>query len=223
MLITGFTTGFVNVKYKIASAKPKTVWTALTKGDLKKAAESLWDMVRPRPQTWADLKKEFAALPQSGGGTDLGTGKVIVQPSTEKVVPNYGKNATVLPDMEKKMVQLVNQEREKAGLKPLQVDSTLTSLAEKKSIDMAVKGYLSHKSPTYGFPEDMVANAGVTYRICGENLAGSQTVEKAHEALMKSPGHRANILRPEFTHIGVGIVASDRYGLLVTELFIQAK
>lgn len=182
----------------------------MTKGDLKKAAESLWDMVRPRPQTWASLKNEFKTPPEFVSSSSSG-------------LPRYGKNGTVLPDLEKEMVKLVNQERKKAGLKPLQVDPRLTTLAEKKAAEMAVKGYLSHKSPTYGFPEDMVTNAGIAWRMCGENLAGNQTLEKAHEALMNSPGHRANILRPEFTHIGIGVVASDKYGLQISQLFIQAK
>ena len=198
------------MKYKIASAKPKTVWTALTKGDFKKAAESLWDMVRPRPQTWTSFKEEFYTLPESTA-------------DVRAYLPKYGKNGTVLPDLEKEMVKLVNQERKKAGLKPLQVDPRLTALAEKKAADMALKEYFSHKSPTYGFPEDMVTNAGITWRMCGENLARNRTVEDAHKALMNSEGHRANILRPEFTHIGIGVVASDTYGLLVTEIFIQAK
>lgn len=219
MLITGFTTGFVNVKYGITSAKPESVWVALKKGDLKKAAESLWDMVRPRPQTWADLKKEFDTPPQSATGSDLAT----AQSPIRNAVPNYGKNGTALPEMEKKMVQLVNQERKKAGLQTLEVDPRLTELARKKSADMAVNGYFNHKSPTYGWVWDMLDKAGIAYQLCGENIAGDQTVDEAHEALMESKGHRENILRPEFTHIGIGIVASDKYGLLVTQIFMTPQ
>lgn len=118
------------------------------------------------------------------------------------------------------MVDLVNQERAKAGLAPLKVDLTLVRLARLKSQDMIDKNYFDHNSPTYGSPFDMMRNAGITYRYAGENLAGNQSVEAAHNALMNSPGHRANILKPEYTDIGIGIVQGGPYGLMITQMFI---
>ncbi len=122
---------------------------------------------------------------------------------------------------EQQMVNLVNQERTKNGLSPLIVDFEVVRVAGIKSQDMADNNYFSHNSPTYGSPFDMMKNFGISYLQAGENLAGNSTVEKAHTALMNSSGHRQNILSSNFTHIGIGIRASDKYGYLYTQLFIS--
>lgn len=119
------------------------------------------------------------------------------------------------------MVKLVNEERAKVGLAPLVIDSRLVELARKKSADMIKNGYFSHISPTYGSPFDMMKAAGISYRMAGENIAGAPSVDRAHVALMNSPGHRANILNPNFTHIGIGIVDGGPYGKMFTQMFVQ--
>lgn len=121
---------------------------------------------------------------------------------------------------EQAMVNLVNQERAKAGLKPLAVDMRLVSLARQKSQDMITNNYFSHQSPTYGSPFDMMRKAGVTYRTAGENLAGASTVQQAHSGLMNSSGHRANILNASYTHIGIGVIRGGRYGAMWTQMFV---
>lgn len=121
---------------------------------------------------------------------------------------------------EQKMFNLINQERASQGLKPLQIDLTLVKLARLKSQDMIDKNYFSHQSPTYGSPFDMMKAYGVSYRWAGENLAGAPTVESAHRNLMNSPGHRANILKSEFTHVGIGIIDGGPYGKMFTQMFI---
>ncbi len=124
---------------------------------------------------------------------------------------------------ENKMLELMNAERKKAGLKPLENDMRLVDLSRKKSKDMIDKNYFGHTSPTYGTPFDALKNNGITYRYAGENLAGAPTVERAHTGLMNSPGHRANILNPNFTHIGIGIVDGGPYGKMYTQTFIGIK
>ncbi|BAF60352.1 Uncharacterized protein PTH_2171 [Pelotomaculum thermopropionicum SI] len=126
----------------------------------------------------------------------------------------------ILTADEQKMVDLVNQERVKAGLKPLVVDERLVKSARAKSQDMVDKNYFAHTSPSGVTPWDLMKAQGVTYRYAGENLAGNQTVERAHEALMNSPGHRENILNPNYTHIGIGIVRGGPYGAMFTQHFI---
>jgi uncharacterized YkwD family protein len=118
------------------------------------------------------------------------------------------------------MVTLVNQERAKAGLKPLAVDMRLVKLARMKSQDMINKKYFGHQSPTYGSPFDMMKREGITYRTAGENLAGASTVTRAHDLLMQSSGHRKNILNPAFTHIGIGVIKGGPYGTMFTQMFI---
>jgi len=121
---------------------------------------------------------------------------------------------------EQEMLNLVNQERTKAGLKPLTVDMRLVKLARMKSQDMIAKKYFGHQSPTYGSPFDMMKREGITYKTAGENLAGASAVKRAHDLLMQSEGHRRNILNPSFTHIGIGIVKGGPYGMMFTQMFI---
>jgi len=125
-----------------------------------------------------------------------------------------------LTSMEQKMVNLVNQERAKAGLQQLKVDMPLVKLARKKSQDMIDHGYFGHTSPTYGSPFDMMKNAGVKYYTAGENLAGAGSVESAHSMLMASSGHRANILNSKYNHLGVGVANGGPYGNMFTQLFV---
>jgi uncharacterized YkwD family protein len=121
---------------------------------------------------------------------------------------------------EQQMLNLVNGERAKAGLGALKADLTLTKLARLKSQDMINRNYFSHESPTYGSPFAMMKSFGVTYNTAGENLAGNSTVSAAHTALMNSPGHRANILKSSFTHVGIGIVKGGQYGMMFTQMFV---
>lgn len=124
---------------------------------------------------------------------------------------------------EQKMLELINAERKKAGLQPLAVDMRLVTISRLKSKDMIDKNYFSHTSPTYGSPFDALKANGVTYRYAGENLAGASTVERAHTNLMNSPGHRANILNPNYNYVGIGIVDGGPYGKMFTQTFIGTK
>ena len=113
---------------------------------------------------------------------------------------------------ENKVLDLVNVERQKAGLSPLKMDETLRNVARTKSQDMQTNHYFDHNSPTYGSPFDMMKKFGVSYTMAGENIAmGQKTPEEVVTAWMNSPGHRANILKPGYTFIGVGYVANGNY------------
>ena len=136
---------------------------------------------------------------------------------TAKPTQNPGQSSGYqLSAEEQKMIQLVNQERQKAGVSPLTIDPELSRVARIKSQDMKDNGYFSHTSPTYGSPFDMMKSFGITYRTAGENIALNSSVEGAHTSLMNSEGHRENILNSSFTHIGIGIVDGRYY----TQMFI---
>jgi len=124
---------------------------------------------------------------------------------------------------EQKMLDLVNAERKKAGLAPLAIDMRLVNISRLKSKDMIDNNYFSHTSPTYGSPFDALKANGISYRYAGENLAGASTVERAHTNLMNSPGHRANILNPNYNYVGIGIVDGGPYGKMFTQTFIGTK
>lgn len=115
------------------------------------------------------------------------------------------------------LVTWINQARAERHLAPLASDPRLDSLAEAHSADMATWGYFSHQSPTTGTVEDRAATAGVRWRALGENIAFNQSTRAAHEALMRSPGHYANITGA-YRSVGVGIVRSGD-GVYVTEVF----
>ncbi len=121
---------------------------------------------------------------------------------------------------EQRMLDLINTERAKKGLSPLKANLQLTQVARTKANDMIVKKYFSHNSPTYGSPFDMMKKFGVSYRTAGENLAGASNVDTAHTNLMNSPGHRANILNPNFKEIGIGVLSGSQYGKIFVQMFI---
>jgi len=124
----------------------------------------------------------------------------VVQPPSNTSNEKHALSATEI-----QMVQMVNEERVKAGVKPLEVDVNLAYVARIKSKDMSDNNYFSHTSPTYGSPFDMMRSFGISYRGAAENIAKSYSLQSAHTGLMNSEGHRRNILNPNLTHIGIGI------------------
>lgn len=128
-------------------------------------------------------------------------------------------NAPAQPALEQQMLELVNQERAREGLAPLRADPELTEVARAHSRDMLARGYFSHGSPEGKDALARMRDARVSYLAAGENLAHAPTLAQAHQGLMKSPGHRANILRPAFGRVGIGIVDAGRHGLMVTQNF----
>jgi uncharacterized protein YkwD len=123
------------------------------------------------------------------------------------------------PDLEKQMLDLVNQERQAAGLKPLEPDPELTEVARAHSADMFARGYFAHDTPEGISPFDRIRAAKVHFTTAGENLALAPTLSIAHTGLMNSPGHRANILRPEFGRVGIGVMDGGMRGLMVSQEF----
>lgn len=148
---------------------------------------------------------------------------VIDKDSAKPVVDNNSpkKESTSVTPNEDELIRYINAERVKNNLNPLKVDSELVNVARLKSTDMIEKNYFSHYSPTYGSPFNMLKKFNIKYLSAGENIAYNSSIKGAHEAFMNSPGHRANILNSNYTHVGVGIKESPKYGKMITELFIQ--
>ncbi|NUP22729.1 MAG: stress protein, partial [Streptomyces sp.] len=118
------------------------------------------------------------------------------------------------------VVDLTNRERARAGLRPLSVDPVLTTAAQAHSADMVARAFYSHTSPEGSQPWDRAASAGSTRRSIGENIAcGQRSPAEVVEGWMNSPGHRANILKPDFTHIGIGFAGGGPAGTYWTQLF----
>src|SRR3989338_6998941 len=110
--------------------------------------------------------------------------------------------AAVLPGV---LTALTNEERQDLSLPPLTENELLTKAAVLKAEDMAEKGYFAHTSPDGKSPWYWLAEVGYSYKSAGENLAvnffESSDVSRAW---MNSPTHRANIVKENYTEIGIG-------------------
>lgn len=120
---------------------------------------------------------------------------------------------------EEQMLALVNADRAKAGLEPLAMDEKIREAARAHSIDMAKNGYFSHYDLTNKTPADRLNDFQVKFTFVGENIALAPTVELAEIGFMNSEKHRDNILTPEFTRVGLGIIDTGSYGRMVTQNF----
>ena len=115
-----------------------------------------------------------------------------------------------------------NRERRERGLKQLKEDPALNAAARFHARQMLVKGFFDHKDPSGDGPVDRVKRfAKRRYLIVGENIAaGFESTGAVCRGWMKSPGHRANILRQSFTRIGGGYASGDsEYGRYYVQVF----
>lgn len=93
-------------------------------------------------------------------------------------------------------------------------------IAQRKSNEMVEENYFLHTSPTYGTPFEMMKNFGITYKTAGENIAGNTTMKKVVDSWMNSETHRKNILSNSYNYIGIGVTKSERYGYIVSAMFV---
>lgn len=122
-------------------------------------------------------------------------------------VPSGDSLLSKAPVYEKKVLELVNQERAAQGLNPLAWADDLADVARAHSKDMEQRRFFDHMNPSGFSPFDRMENAGITYFMAAENIAAGQgTPAAVMESWMNSPGHRANILNPELKELGVGYV-----------------
>ncbi|MGW7132492.1 CAP domain-containing protein [Streptomyces bobili] len=125
-----------------------------------------------------------------------------------------------LAGTEAEVIDRTNRERARAGLRPLAADPLLATAARAYSTDMAARSFYSHISPEGSQPWDRASAAGSARRTIGENIAcGQRSPSEVVEGWMNSPGHRANILKPAFTHIGVGFAGGGPSATYWTQLF----
>src|SRR3989344_6156462 len=123
------------------------------------------------------------------------------------------------PETEKDMLELVNRERAKLGLDILKADNPLRNVGRAHCLDMFKRSYFSHYTPEKKSPFDRMKAANIQYLIAGENLAYAPNVEIAHQGLMNSPGHKENILRPEFGKLGLGVIDGGLSGKMFCQEF----
>jgi|SRR3989344_5119973 len=147
-------------------------------------------------------------------------------PRTRTSLTSTPKPLTVSAQIENRLIVLTNTERTKNNLPPFQATAALTSLAREHSQDMATNNYFSHTDLTGGSPSDRATKAGISNKelpdgsfeigvaeniglITGANLTAEAVAQMQIANWMNSPGHRANILNPQYTEIGIGTALRD--------------
>lgn len=134
--------------------------------------------------------------------------------SSDELLESLPKH--VMTYEKKKLLELINRDRQSAGLHLLKIDDELCQIAQLKSQDMYDFSYFSHTSPNFGKTSSLIRKKGIRYNAYGENIGRTHSVYRAHNGFMNSPLHKANIMNSRFTHIGIGIV-----GNYYTEVFIS--
>lgn len=125
------------------------------------------------------------------------------------------------------VMELVNRERVRVGVRPLDLSPRLTVVARGHSYDMAMRHYLAHLTPEGSTPADRVRGVGIDYRELAENIymddypGPSTLAERAVKGWLESPHHRSNMLSGSFRQSGVGIAHSADGKSYVTQEFIR--
>lgn len=153
----------------------------------------------------------------SGGSSGGSSGSVTTTQSFEEQLrdefPSCGEPINA-DEWRAEILRLVNVERSRAGLDPLEHDQTLENQATRYACEMIQYDFFAHVNPVTGSTlRDRAAEFGYDYVAIGENLAAGQSSPAQVMAdWMSSPGHRENILSPHFTELGIGIRSGGRYG-----------
>lgn len=197
---------------------------ASTKASQSPQAES----ARPAPTTPRATKPSAtkpAATEQATSGIKWPTRPVQLpaqpatrppQTPTKPAAPDTGSGNQSYVD---RVVELVNQERAKGGLKPLTVNRSAEAAALVRAKE--TEKSFSHTRPNGSSFSTALTEQGVSYRTAGENIAwGQRSPEQVMQGWMNSAGHRANIMNPKFTSIGVGYYRSASGTNYWTQLFI---
>jgi uncharacterized protein YkwD len=120
------------------------------------------------------------------------------------------------------VLAMLNAERTRAGLAKLTLDLPLSAVARAHVDDMLAHGFIGHTSPTTGSAVDRVARAGIRTPLVLENIGRGYSLQEVHDGLMSSPGHRANILHPQATHVGIAVGTERDHtatAFVVTQVF----
>lgn len=147
-------------------------------------------------------------------------------PTTLKIEPSVDDVPVADPlEAERRVLGLVNRDRQTAGLPPLQWDERVAEVARAHSQEMRKTKIVAHVSQTTGSAADRVRVAKIKTAVVLENVARAYGLGEAHQGLMNSPGHRANLLSGSATHIGVGITfgeeVSGRREIFITQVFTR--
>jgi uncharacterized protein YkwD len=205
-------------------------WLATAEGNTAQLGAAALVLPNASGATGGGTVTEFAGRPVQATGTPAGPGTSSTAPTTSSQAPTPTETSetpqpttsaapaptTKAPARSKsdgsvagQVISKVNDERAKAGCKPLTEESHLTKAAQDYSDDMAARNFFAHTNPE-GVTFDKRIEAAGYSKPGGENIAKGQTsAAQVMDSWMNSEGHRANILNCSFTKIGVGVTTSD--------------
>jgi len=111
------------------------------------------------------------------------------------------------------VLRIMNEYRAQELLPPLALERRLTQAADDRMQHMEDEGFWSHTSPSGVSPFTWVRVRAYQFSKVGENLAnGFETARVLVESWMESPGHRANIMSPDFEDVGLSIIDGSTQG-----------
>jgi uncharacterized protein YkwD len=133
--------------------------------------------------------------------------------------------ATTSEEAERRLLANINRDRTAAGLPALQWDDGIAAVARRHSEEMRRTHTVAHISPTTGSAADRIRAAKIRTAVVLENVARAYGVNEAHDGLMNSPGHRANVMSSVATHVGIGVAfgeeISGRREMFISQVFTR--
>jgi len=149
----------------------------------------------------------------------LGRSQVVIEADDYVELPAAGSRELVRrPDSAGELFDKINLARIEEGVGTVAWSEPLADVAGRHGWEMYEQGYFSHRSPVAGSVDNRLDMAGIPFRAAGENLALSPTVSSVHEGLLSSESHRATMLDPRFTRVGVSALEGP-LGLMVVQVF----
>ena len=133
--------------------------------------------------------------------------------------------------VEARVLELINQARVRQELPPLQLRPGLLAPARIHSFDMAQEGFFDHKGPdgrkvsdrTHALDRTLIqSEIRENIAFVGGDVNYDNIAQILHDQLMGSDGHRANILAPNVTHVGIGL-ARKKKGAWITQVFVRQQ
>ncbi|MDQ1375085.1 MAG: hypothetical protein QOJ09_2423, partial [Actinomycetota bacterium] len=117
------------------------------------------------------------------------------------------------------LLDLTNAERAAVGVGPLTMRADVTAIAQGQSAAMAAAGTIWHNEAYLTQP----VRASLGAAMLGENVGMAGSIDQVHQALMDSPGHKANILEPKFSIVGMAAVRGSDGLIFITQDFVQTN
>jgi len=158
-----------------------------------------------------------------GGVIEDAINYLTIEPGSNKRLDLNVKIGDLSVDLqaESEMFSKVNEERTKVEVGKLRLNDALTKIARERATDMWSRKYFGHVTPDGKDVADYLDQNKIGYQVVGENIALAPTISIAHTGLMNSQGHRENILNPDYSDVGIGVIDNGVYGKMFVQVFVQ--